>query len=399
MAAVFASQNGVRVAIVESNTTPGRKLLKTGRGRCNITHQHSVNEFLKMCQPYSKFLRHSLYEFSPQEVCDFFKDRNLDLLIEPDGCIFPSTNRSTDVLNVLMQEVKDNQVDFIYGKSVEDIIPKSDHFEIRAANKIITAKAVLIATGGCSWPGTGSTGAGFDLAKSLGHTIAPPRACLIPLVTSDKWIGTLAGVAVPNVKITVKLGKKKNSLTGPVMFTSSGIGGPVILNISRLIIDELKKQSVDLNLDFLPDFTEQGLNNELINRIESSPKKDLTGLLAEILPRSLAEKISNQISPAKSIKANQLTKQNRQKLIQLLKNLTINIVGTRDVSEATVTRGGIITDEIDSKTMESKILPGLFFAGEVIDVDGPCGGYNLQIAWSTGAVAGRNSAEFIKAMI
>lgn len=393
-AAIFASRSGKKVTIIESNTTAGRKLLKTGGGRCNITHQHTVDEFLRACNPYSRFLRHCSYEFSPDDVCEFFQQNGLMLKTEPDGCVFPITNRANDVLRILVDLARRGKVEFVYAKPIAAIEKNGNVFNVKTESLNIEAKSVIIATGGCSLQMTGSTGDGYRFAQSLGHTVNPPRACLVPLVAKESWVGEISGVALKNAVLSAKVGKKKIKLSGPVIFTSTGIGGPVVLNFSREILEQISEADVEISLDLMPDFDQESVEKFILEKIAENPKKELAGIFVGYLPRALAIMLCDMLGPKKAIIANQLSRKQRNLLVSLIKNLPMTVTATRPINEATVTRGGVSIDEIDSKTMQSKIVDGLFFAGEVIDVDGPCGGYNLQIAWSTGALAGKCAADF-----
>lgn len=298
------------------------------------------------------------------------------------------------MLRVLVDTARRGSVEFIQNCTIGTIEKKGDIFSLRSESKEIISESVIIATGGKSLSLTGSRGDGYKFAVSFGHTINPPRACLVGLISSDNWLqGKLGGVSLRDVEISFKLNKKKHSLRGPMVFTSNGIGGPVVLNVSREIVDELVSGDVELSIDTLPDFDENLLRQEIINRINSNPKRELAGIFAELLPRSLAIIICQIATQKRNVIANQLDKSSRTRLLSLLKRLPITITRTRGIEEATVTRGGVSIKEIDSKTMQSRIVDSLFFAGEVIDVDGPCGGYNLQIAFSTGMLAGSSAAK------
>ena len=393
IAASSAADNGAKIVIVDSNTTAGRKLLKTGGGRCNVTNDLPVNDFLRMCEPYSRFLRHSVYEFSPQAVCEYFKSRGLAMQTQPDGCVFPLTNRASDVLRILVDDARRKGVEFVYGKQVESVYKGNDHFIVQASGLSIESDRVIIATGGCSLPATGSTGMGLGFAKQLGHSIVTPTACLVPLVIKEEWVNALAGVAINRAVLSSPALGKKSRLEGPLVFTANGIGGPAVLNFSRHIVDQLKDGPVEINIDFLPEMDQQQADQMIIEKVAQNPKRELAGIFVNILPRSLAICLCSNVSGARNLIANQLTRQQRMELVDMLKKLTLTVVALRPIAEATVTRGGVSNEEIDSKTMQSQIVTGLYFAGEVIDADGPCGGYNLQIAWSTGALAGKSAAQ------
>ncbi len=389
MAGIFAARAGAKTVVVEKNTAAGRKLLLTGGGRCNLTHAGSVDDFVRAYGQAGRFLRHALYEFPPESVIRFFAEQGLETRAEPDGCIFPVTDRASDVRDILLGQAKAAGVQFVYGRGVERIGKDGRQFKINLPDGVLTAEKVIIATGGASYPKTGSTGDGFAFARSFGHTIVEPRAALVPLVTNGKWPGELAGTSLDNVKISVTLEGKGFFTTGPMLFTQDGIGGPAALDMSRLLADYLPAQkTVEIAVDVKPAMNESKLEGYLMEQLCRYSRKIIVNVLFELIPKKLAGFLCRQAAVAETT-GSQLKKEQRRKLVQLLKKLPVSIISTRPIEEATVTRGGVSRDEIDPKTMQSKICPGLYFAGEVIDSDGPCGGYNLQICWSTGALAGK----------
>ena len=397
MAAISAAESGAAVILIEKNAVAGKKLLATGGGRCNITHTGDIDEFVKAYAPYGRFLKHSLYEFSADALRQYFADHNLATKAEKDGCVFPLTNRATDVMRILIDHARRLNIRFIYGSKVETIRKQELLFVIATAKETFFAYSVIIAAGGCSWPHTGSTGDGYDFAKQLGHTITPPHAALVPLVATEKWLSELAGVSLPNVILAAKPADKKITVAGPMLFTHDGIGGPAVLNFSRLIADDLTHlaKPIAAEIDLFPQRQSDELEKQILDLCAVHPRKELAGVLQPLMPRAMALAICKLLEPSANLLAGQLTKPKRRELVTLLKHLTIHIKHPRPIAEATITRGGIPTGEIDSKTMESKICKGLFFAGEVIDVDGPCGGYNLQIAFSTGRLAGKSAAKAV----
>ncbi|HPS54262.1 MAG TPA: NAD(P)/FAD-dependent oxidoreductase [Sedimentisphaerales bacterium] len=399
MAAVFAAQVGAEVVVIESNTSAGRKLLKTGGGRCNLTNFTKTAELLKAYRPYDKFLRYSLYEFSPEDVIQFFNTRNINTCVEPNGSVFPASNRANDILDVLTRECQKLKVKFLYDKKVSDILKVEDGFIVKAANKEITFRSIIIATGGASWSVTGSTGDGYRLAENLGHKVVTPRASLVPLVTSEKWVKYLAGVALDNIRISANIENKKVSAAGALVFTSTGIGGPAVLNFSRMVVDRLISGALPISIDILPEYNFEQLFDVIKKSCEENSKKDITTVISFLLPRSVACEIYNITDADQNLKAGQLSRNLCHKICSLIKALPVTIIAARSLQEATITRGGVDTSEIDDKTMQSKLVKGLFFAGEVIDADGPCGGYNLQIAWSTGALAGKSAAAALNSNI
>jgi len=396
-AAIFAARTGARVILVERGTVAGRKLLKTGRGRCNLTHTGTIEEFIKAYGPCGRFLKPALYEFPPQAVREFFHVHRLATKEEKDGCVFPITDRATDVCRILVDRARRLNVEFHYGRRVETIEKTEDEFYVKTDKQTIRSPAVIVATGGMSWSYTGSTGDGYRLAETFGHTIIPPKAALCPLITVDNWPSDMQGRGLEDVEIRTSLNKKRISMRGPIMFTTSGIGGPAVFNFSRLITDTVadKTDLIKVTVDFYPSATRAELEQWLIDQCNAHPKMELAGVLSSRIQRRLSIKLQDFVFDGRPVLAGQCTRPQRKQLLDLLKSMTMTVKKLESVDKATITRGGVSRQEIESKTMQSRKCPGLFFAGEVIDADGPCGGYNLQIAWSTGALAGNAAASFI----
>jgi hypothetical protein len=397
MSAIFAAQAGEQVVVIEKNATAGQKLLLTGGGRCNITHAGTVDDFVRVYGKSGRFLRHCLHEFSPDATRDFFGQIRIATKIDEDGCVFPVSESAGNVQYALLGQCQKLGVRFVFGGGVEGIKKHGAEFVISAGKEVLTAHKVIIATGGASYPDTGSTGDGYKLAKSLGHTIIEPKPALVPLITSEKWCAELSGISRDNVTISTMIDKKpfdsaqgkKVSVSGAMIFTYDGIGGPAVLDLSRLLTDYLPAQKpIEIFIDVVPAMNEAKLEEYLIRQLSQYSKKIIANVLFELVPKKLGGLIC-ALAGITETNASQLKKEQRRKVIQLLKKLPLSIEATAPIEDATITRGGISTAEIDPTTMQSKICPGLFFAGEVIDVDGPCGGYNLQIAWSTGALAGK----------
>jgi len=394
MASISATKAGAETILVEGNSSAGRKLLRTGRTRCNLTHTGSVDDFIKAYGPFGRFLRHSLHELSPDDLRRYFARHKLEMKVEKDGCVFPVTDRASDVLRILVEDARDLSVRFLYGWPVQGITKEQAGFMLLSNARKITANAVIIATGGVTWPHTGSTGDGYRFAQAFGHTIVEPKPCLVPLVTVETWPAQLAGLGVPYVVITAQVSRRKLRSAGAMMFTHDGIGGPAIFDLSRLIADFLPASGDPVNIcvDLIPQCQTQQLDSSIISLCSDNPRKELAGALAELLPRALLLKLCALADAPAAIVASQLQKAQRRQLVAIIKRLPLSIKAAHPIAEATVTRGGVSTDEIDPTTMESRLCPGLFFAGEVINVDGPSGGYNLQIAFSTGALAGKTAA-------
>ena len=394
LASIFSVQSGAKTVIVEHNTTACRKLLHTGGGRCNLTHTGSVEEFIRSYGPFGRFLQHSLYEFSADDLRQYFTQQGLETKVEKNGCVFPTTDSAGDVARVLLNHARKLSVKFLYGREVQSIKKDKSGFVTLVNKEKISAQAIIIATGGVTWPFTGSTGDGYKLAKAFGHTISEPKACLAPLVIAEKWPSQLGGVGIQNVVIKAKIANRKVQASGPLIFTSNGIGGPAVLDLSRLITDYLPDYDnpLKITIDMMPDCEIEQLDRHIISLCSEHPKKALAAVLARWLPKSLTLNLCMQINPSQTILAGALQKSQRKQLVNMLKHLPLSVVATAPIAEATVTRGGICTAEINPRTMESKLHTALFFAGEVINADGPCGGFNLQIAFSTGSLAGKIAA-------
>ena len=393
--AIFASDSGAKTVVIERNTIACRKLLHTGRGRCNLTHSGSVADFIRSYGQFGRFLRHSLHEFSGPDLRQYFSGHGLETKVEKDGCIFPVTDRASDVACVLVDHALELSVEFLYGRQVSGVEKAGGGFLTVGAEEEISSKAVIIATGGVSWPSTGSTGDGYRFAEGFGHTIIEPRASLSPLVTAEKWPGELEGVGAPDVVIKGKVANRKVRATGPLMFTGNGIGGPAVLDFSRFVTDFLPAHDnpINVTIDMIPEYEMEQLDKEIIFLCSKHPKRDMAGVLGKFLPKSLTANICKQLYGEQPIVAGKLQKSQRKQLVRMIKQLPLSVVATCPIADATVTRGGICTGEVDPRTMESKLCPGLFFAGEVINADGPCGGFNLQIAFSTGSLTGKMASE------
>ncbi len=389
MAAIFAAEGGARTMVVEANTSPGRKLLLTGGGRCNLTHQAPPQEFVRAFGAKGKFLSYSFYRFSPQDVQDFFAGLGLRMKVEEDGCVFCASGRAGDVRDALVKRARNLGMTFTYDSRASGVSKESGSFVVEVGQEQISAHKLIIATGGLSWPQTGCTGDGYSFARQFGHTIVEPRASLVPLVTREDWPRQLAGTAVEEVKISARINSKKLTTTGAMVFTDDGIGGPAVLDMSRHLTDYLPEEApIGITLDLTPHVEQAWLEAQMAERIAVNPKRKVANVLAEFVPKRLSIVLCRQAGCDDELPAGQLKKDVRKKLLGILKVLPLSVVCTRPLAEATVTRGGVSVAEIEPKKMESKLCPGLFFAGEVLDVDGPCGGYILQICWSTGALAG-----------
>ena len=422
MSGISSARNGDEIIILEKMNMPGRKLLITGKGRCNITSSLDMSEFIQNIPGNGRFLYSSFEQFTNKDIIEFLEKHNVKVKEERGNRIFPVSDKSVDVLNAFMEELKKLKVAIITNAKVEKILTNSDDVSgveyIKNGKKVIEkADKVILATGGKSYQSTGSTGDGYEMAEKLGHTITKISPSLVPVeansiknaeknniyVFESKYNNslnlckTLQGLSLKNVEIKFEDTEKNKIIYqdfGEMLFTHFGVSGPTILSGSAHLLryknveQLLKEGKILLNIDLKPALSEEKLDLRLLRDFEKEKNKLFKNSLSELLPQKLIEPIIelSHINPDK--KVNEITKVERLKLIKILKKLTIVISGFRPINDAIVTSGGISIKEINPKTMESKIVNGLYFAGEIIDVDAYTGGFNLQIAYSTGYVAG-----------
>lgn len=389
MAAISASQKKKKVVLIEKNNSLGKKLLLTGNGRCNITNQNFIKkEVVKNLGKQGDFLLSALSQFGFKETKDFFDKNGLELEAEKDGKLFPVTQKSKDVLSLLIKQLKKNNVNVLTNSQVVRFNKKENTIsKIILDNKQeIIANNYILATGGKSYPVTGSTGDGFVFSKSLGHTINQLAPALCPIQVKEIWVKELSGLSLSNIGLNVF--SNNNILKkwrGDILFAHFGLTGPLILDMSSEIDQLMKNQKIVLAIDLFPD---QMIN--LSSLIEKNRNSNIKKILSFIVPQKLVSYILDfsKINPNK--KGNIISKQERVKIETILKKITLHPVGLLGFDKAMITKGGVSLKEIDSKTMKSKIIDNLFFAGEIIDLHGPCGGYNLQICWTTGYLAGKS---------
>ncbi len=397
MAAVSAAQQGARVTVLEKMKEIGRKLLITGKGRCNITNNCEIAELVKNMPGNGSFLYSSFHAFTNQDVIDFFNQAGLPTKVERGGRVFPVSDQARDVIKTFSRELSKLQVTVHTGQSVKKILLANG----RAAGAVTTeaeyrADAVIIATGGASYPGTGSAGDGYRLAQAAGHTIVPLKPSLVPLEVAEDWISELQGLSLKNVTATVfSAGQKLADEFGEMLFTHYGLSGPIILSLSKKVSERFAAapgQEVAMEINVKPALSMETLDKRLQRDFTKFARKQLKNSLHELLPAKLIPVVIDLsfIDPDKFV--HQITKEERTRLLDILQHLTFTITQTRPVAEAIVTAGGVSTKEIQTRTMESKLVSGLYFAGEVIDIDGYTGGFNLQAAFSTGYVAGKAAA-------
>ncbi|MBE6591389.1 MAG: NAD(P)/FAD-dependent oxidoreductase [Ruminococcaceae bacterium] len=396
VAALKASQCAdAQITLFEKNKRIARKLLITGKGRCNLTNNCSVEEFIPNVVSGGKFLYSALNRFTPENTMEYFTSLGVELKTERGRRVFPASDRALDVKDALEKELlKRSNLTVLYQK-VTSISKKDGIFTVKAASTPYSFDRVIIATGGKSYPKTGSDGDGYCFAKAFGHTVKPPKASLVPLVCKERFIKELEGLSLKNVTLSLSNGKKTvYKDMGEMLFTADGISGPLVLSASAHTRD-LEKCSYSVSIDLKPALDRSALDKRLLSDFAKYQNKDFSNALGDLLPKKLIPVIIalSAIPPTK--KVNLITKAERATLSELLKDLKLTVVATRPIDEAVITAGGVSLKEIDPKTMESKLCPGLFFAGEVIDADAYTGGYNLQIAFSTAAVAAESST-FLK---
>ena len=394
MAAAAAAGLGAQVTLFEQNAYLGKKLGITGKGRCNITNAAHMAEFISNIPINGKFMHSAFYNFSNQDMIDLLARYGVETKIERGGRVFPVTDKAKTVIDALKAYVKDMGVHIKFD-GVKDIQTAEDGFLLFLDSKNTQIfNKVILATGGVSYPQTGSTGDGYRFAKKLGHTIVPPKPSLVPLTTRGQLAQRLMGLSLKNVAILItdENNKKIYSDFGEMLFTHYGVSGPIILSASAHLRDFDKKRYT-LSIDLKPALDEQALDKRILRDFEKEQNRDFINALDALLPQKMIPAIValSQIPERKKVR--DITKQERQSLVLAIKNLKLEITGTRPIAEAIITSGGVSVKEISPKTMESKLVPGLYFAGELIDVDAYTGGFNLQIAYSTGHLAGSSAGK------
>ena len=385
-AAITAAQKGQKVLLLERNDRMGKKLLITGKGRCNVTNDCSAEDILKNVPRNGKFLFSAMNAFPPQRIMDFFNGHGCELKTERGNRVFPVSDRSQSVLDCLQKEMRAKGVTVKTGRVREIMVENSQVVGVRTDREEIRANWVILATGGVSYPATGSTGDGYAMAKALGHTVVEPQGSLVPLETAGNDCQEMQGLSLRNVgvKLLNAKGKVLYKDFGELLFTHFGVSGPTVLSASC----HLKGEGCKLVIDLKPALDEAKLNDRILRDLEMYQNRAMENALTDLLPRSMIPVVLRRLEIDPAMQANSLTKQKRRALIELLKAFPVEITGRRPVAEAIITSGGIKTGEIDPKTMESKKMAGLYFAGEIIDCDAYTGGFNLQIAWATAYVAG-----------
>lgn len=390
LAAIEAAKGGHEVHIFEKNEKLGKKLFLTGKGRCNLTNACDREDFFANVAHNPRFLYSALAAFDQNDIIEFMHQNGVPTKVERGGRVFPESDKSSDVLRALARECSRQGVIVHLNTAVSKVLAQEGRISgIVVQGESLAFDAVIMASGGVSYPQTGSTGEGLRMAQSLGHTIMPTRGALVPLTCQQSWCKELSGVTLKNVVLRAKRDKELvYSELGELLFTHFGVSGPLVLSLSSIIADQ--PQGVKLEIDFKPALSFEQLDARLLRDLQTNQRKSIQGALGGLLPQRLLLVILNQAEIDPLDMVSEFTKVQRHRLIDTLKAMPLDVTGTGPIAEAIITRGGVSVKEVNSSTMESRKIKGLFFCGEMLDVDAFTGGFNLQIAWSTGALAGRS---------
>ena len=395
MAAIRAAELNKKVILIERNNSIGKKLTLTGKGRCNITNAASIEVFIEKFGRQGEFFRTAFFAFFNQDLIDFFKSNGLELKEERQARVFPITDSAKSVVEVLKKCLLENKVEVLYDTRLAGIKVTDGYFRLETeVEKDIAAARVILATGGASYKETGSSGDGFNIAKRLGHRITAIRGGLVPLKTKEPWVKGLQGLALENIRLAFGYGKKKIvSEIGELMFTHFGVSGPLVLDLSGEIVSLLEThEEISLGIDLKPGLRKEQLESKFVHKFAVKGNVQMKNLMQDVLPKRLIALFLSLLKIAPEKRTSQITKTERGAIIDMLKNFPLTITGALPVEEAMVTAGGVSTKDINHRTMESRLVKGLYFAGEIIDGAGPSGGYNLQQAFSTGYLAGEKAA-------
>jgi predicted Rossmann fold flavoprotein len=396
MAAIRAGELTSDVTLIEKNSTLGKKLLLSGKGRCNVTNYCELDSFLERFSGNGQFLRDAFHKFFNRDLMRFFEDRGLKLKVERQLRVFPVTDSATSILEVFKKELQKHKVRIIRNTAVKDILAGDNRVQgvLLEGGKIVPADKIILSTGGVSFSFTGSNGFGINIARTLGHRIVPLRPGLVPVETRQKYPKLLEGLTLKNIAIKISDSKKEIvSPVGELMFTGFGVSGPLILSLSAKIGDWLEKsKNLYLEIDLKPGLSEEQLDNRLLREFKLSPKKNIQNTLKTLLPLRLTGLFIEilKIDPAQLV--SYITQSQRHMIVSLCKGFRLDIKALRPIEEGMVTHGGVSLKDINPRTMESRIVKGLYFAGELIDEDADTGGFNLQAAFSTGYLAGESAA-------
>ena len=381
------------VTLIEKNERVGMKIGITGKGRCNLTNNADISDFIGQYPRNGRFLYSALYNFTNRDIINLIERFGVKTTVERGGRVFPESGRATDVAEALRKYALSHGATLTHA-SVKSLITENGEVKgVRTNKGKIPADKVIVCTGGKSYPRTGSTGDGYAFAEEVGHTIVPPKASLIPLITEEKWVKDVMGLSLRNVRVTAYDGKNRKVFSdfGEMLFTHFGVSGPIILSMSAYL-KNIGAEKYKISIDLKPALDTEKLTARVMRDFEKYSRKKLINALDDLLPKALIPIVVKQSGVPDSRNISEITRTERAAVVNTLKNLTLTAVGTRPVEEAIVTSGGVSVKEINPSTMESKLVKGLYFAGEVIDVDGYTGGYNLQAAFSTGYLAGESAS-------
>lgn len=394
MAAVFAARNGNEVYLYEKNEKLGKKLFITGKGRCNLTNAADIEELFAAVVSNPKFLYSSFYSFTNDQTIAFFEELGVKTKVERGGRVFPASDHSSDIIRGLEKELNRLGVHVELNTEVKQLRTENGRVKglLLASGREIEADAVIVAAGGLSYPSTGSTGDGYRLAESCGHRITPLSPALVPMEVKEWYAKELMGLSLRNIEITITDGTKKLFQDfGEMLFTHYGVSGPVILSASSVVGSRLKEKELVLHIDLKPALTREQLDKRILREFEANHNRQFKNASAGLFPAKLRPVMVELSGISEDKKVNEITREERKKFADLIKNFTMTLTGLRSYNEAIITQGGVSVKEIDPGTMESRLIKGLFFAGEVMDLDAVTGGFNLQIAWSTGFLAGTHA--------
>lgn len=396
LAADRAAQRGRSVLLLEKNRKPGVKILMSGGTRCNLTHACQGSHIVEAFGPSGRFLYSALAALGPQDLVDLIEAEGVPTKVEATGKIFPQSDRAADVLGALLARLRRSGAQLATGEAVLDIAANSPGFTVVTSGRTLRAETVIVTTGGKSYPGCGTTGDGYAWARRLGHEIVAPRPALVPVTTRDPWIAELKGITLADVCVrlldpTHSSSKALSERRGSFLLTHFGLSGPAVLDISRDITSHEAPQTLQFACDLLPDLSENTKDSWLQQRFAADGKKELANLFIDQIPGRLWQSVLRLAGLAGTTRVSEVSRTERHRLAQTLHRLPIRIAGTRGFKKAEVTAGGVALSEVDSRTLQSKHVPGLYFAGEILDLDGPIGGYNFQAAFSTGYLAGENA--------
>lgn len=396
MASVMAARAGHDVEVFEKNEKCGKKVYITGKGRCNLTNAGDIEDVFGAIVTNKKFMYSAIYGFDNMQTMEFFRELGLDIKVERGNRVFPQSDKSSDVIRVLVAEMNRLSVGIHYKTTVEDIITKDGAFSgiVTADKKKFYGDALIIATGGLSYPVTGSTGDGYTFAKKIGHTVTDTSPALVPFNAKEEWVKDLQGLSLKNAGVTIRNHKKElYSDFGELLFTHFGVSGPTIISASSMLTKQIREENLILSIDLKPALSYEQLDERILRDFDAVKNKQFKNALDELLPKKLIPVIIDLSGIDENKKVNEVTKQERAGLVKLLKGLEITLLSLRGYNEAIITQGGVAVKEINPSTMESKYCKNAYFAGEVLDVDALTGGFNLQVAWSSACLAA-NSIEW-----